>query len=69
MSPTHARRARRLSAGAFAAAALTTLGYWAAPPGLITRTVPTFAGLVVLTGSLLLVAVAVWLVTAVGGDA
>lgn len=65
MSPTQARRARRLSAGAFTVAALATLGYWAAPPGLLTRTIPTFVGLVATTLLFLVAAVTVWGATAV----
>ena len=65
MNGSSIRRTRRLATAGFVVAALATLGYWAAPPGLVTRTLPTFVGLVGATLVLLVVAVALWGATAV----
>jgi hypothetical protein len=63
------RRARQLTAAGFVVAAVATLGYWAAPPGLVTRTLPTFAGLVGATLLLGVLAAAVWAATALADGA
>ena len=68
MDDSFARRARWAVTGGFVVAALVTLGYWAAPPGLVTRTLSTFAGLVGATLLLGVLAAAVWGVTAVVAD-